>query len=68
MLKSINKKPKLSEELQNEGFDFLSENSYLIFIYLFILRFYIFIVGSQIVAHTLMETGNGPNKPNTINL
>ena len=25
-------------------------------------------VGSQIVAHTLMETGNGPNKPNTINL
>ena len=26
------------------------------------------IVGSQIVAHTLIETGNGPNKPNTINL
>ena len=25
-------------------------------------------VGSQIVAHTLMETGNGPNKPDTINL
>ena len=25
-------------------------------------------VGSQIVAHTLIETGNGPNKPNTINL
>ena len=28
----------------------------------------IIIVGSQIVAHTLIETGNGPNKPNTINL
>ena len=26
------------------------------------------IVGSRIVAHTLIETGNGPNKPNTINL
>ena len=25
-------------------------------------------VGSQIVAHTLIEAGNGPNKPNTINL
>ena len=29
---------------------------------------YIYIVGSQIVAHTQMETGDGPNKPNTINL
>ena len=28
----------------------------------------IYIVGSQIVAHTLIETGNRPNKPNTINL
>ena len=28
----------------------------------------IIIVGSQIVAHTLIETGNGPNKPSTINL
>ena len=26
------------------------------------------IVGSQIVAHTQMETGDGSNKPNTINL
>ena len=25
-------------------------------------------VGSQIVTHTLIGTGNGPNKPNTINL
>ena len=25
-------------------------------------------VGSQIVAHIQMETGDGPNKPNTINL
>ena len=25
-------------------------------------------VGSQIVAHTQMETGDGPNKPDTINL
>ena len=25
-------------------------------------------VGSQIVAHTLTETGNGPNRPNTIDL
>ena len=25
-------------------------------------------VGSQIVTHTQMETGDGPNKPNTINL
>ena len=25
-------------------------------------------VGSQIVAHTQMEIGDGPNKPNTINL
>ena len=29
---------------------------------------YIYIVGSQIVAHTQMETGDGSNKPNTINL
>ena len=28
----------------------------------------ILFVGSQIAAHTLMETGNGPNEPNTINL
>ena len=33
-----------------------------------ILSFEIITVGSQIVAHTLIETGNGPNKPNTINL
>ena len=26
------------------------------------------LVGSQIVAHTLIETGNGPNRPNTIDL
>ena len=26
------------------------------------------IAGSQIVAHTLTKTGNGPNRPNTINL
>ena len=26
------------------------------------------LVGSQIVAHTQMETGDGLNKPNTINL
>ena len=25
-------------------------------------------VGSQIVAQTQVETGDGPNKPNTINL
>ena len=25
-------------------------------------------VGSQIAAHTLMETGNGLNEPNTIDL
>ena len=25
-------------------------------------------VGSQVVAHTLVETGNGPNRPNTIDL
>ena len=25
-------------------------------------------VGSQIVAYTQIETGDGPNKPNTINL
>ena len=25
-------------------------------------------VGSQVLAHTLIETGNGPNRPNTINL
>ena len=25
-------------------------------------------VGSQIVAHTLTEAGNGPNRPNTIDL
>ena len=28
----------------------------------------IVIVGSQIVAHTQMKTGDGPNKSNTINL
>ena len=26
------------------------------------------IVGSQVLAHTLVETGNGPNRPNTIDL
>ena len=26
------------------------------------------LVGSQIVAQTQVETGDGPNKPNTINL
>ena len=26
------------------------------------------IVGSQIVVQTQVETGDGPNKPNTINL
>ena len=36
-----------------------------IFLQLFI---YFVIVGSQIVAHTQMETGDGPNKPNKINL
>ena len=25
-------------------------------------------VGSQVLAHTLVETGNGPNRPNTIDL
>ena len=29
---------------------------------------YILSVGSQIVAHTLVETGNWPNRPNTIDL
>ena len=29
---------------------------------------HILTVGSQIVTHTQMETGDGPNKPNTINL
>ena len=28
----------------------------------------IIVVGSQIIVHTQMETGDGPNKPNTINL
>ena len=34
------------------------------------LKYYVImtVVGSQIVAHTQMETGDGPNKPNTINL
>ena len=41
MLKSINKKPKLSEELQNEGLDFFNENSYLLILFsFFFLRFY----------------------------
>ena len=31
-------------------------------------KYVIIIVGSQIVAHTQMETGDGPNKPNIINL
>ena len=38
---------------------------------LFILFYFIFIsvsVGSQIVAHTLTEAENGPNRPNTIDL
>ena len=25
-------------------------------------------VGSQVLAHSLVETGNGPNRPNTIDL
>ena len=33
-----------------------------------LLYIYIYIVGSQIVAHTLTEAGNGPNRPNTIDL
>ena len=44
MLKSINKKPKLSEEPQKEGFGFLGEKSYPLFIFIFIfLCFYFFI-------------------------
>ena len=44
-------------------------NSFLIYIQkLKIQCILIMIVGSQIVAHTLTETGNGPNWPNTINL
>ena len=35
---------------------------------IFIQDLFIGDVGSQIVAHTLTETGNGPNRPNTINL
>ena len=35
---------------------------------LFKLQLAIGSVGSQIAAHTLIETGNGPNEPNTINL
>ena len=32
-------------------------------------RFWVLVsVGSQIVAHTQMKTGDGPNKPNTMNL
>ena len=30
--------------------------------------FKIFILGTQVLAHTLVETGNGPNRPNTIDL
>ena len=26
------------------------------------------VVGSQVLAHSLVETGNGPNRPNTIDL
>ena len=35
-----------------------------LYIYIYIYK----TVGSQIVAHTQMETGDGPKKPNTINL
>ena len=31
-------------------------------------KIFIIIVGSQIIAQTRVETGDGPNKPNTINL
>ena len=31
-------------------------------------KLYIYIVGSQVLAHSLVETGNGPNRPNTIDL
>ena len=45
MLKSINEKPKLSEELQKEGYGFFSENSYLLFIfYFFAFYFSIYVV------------------------
>ena len=43
----------------------LIENTKLFFFFFF---FGLYIVGSQIVAHTLIETGNGPNRPNTIDL
>ena len=36
--------------------------------YILFIHHMIILVGSQIVAHTQMETGDGPNKPNTINL
>ena len=38
------------------------------FLYIYIYIYIIDTVGSQIVAHTLIETGNGPNRPNTIDL
>ena len=44
MLKSINKNPKLSDELQKEGFGFFGENSCLLFIYLFIFCVSIFLL------------------------
>ena len=31
-------------------------------------HFYYVLVGSQVLAHSLVETGNGPNRPNTIDL
>ena len=40
MLKSINKKPKLSEELHKDGFGFFGENSYLFFFFFFFFHFY----------------------------
>ena len=36
--------------------------------YLFLDTLVTVFVGSQIVAHTQIETGDEPNKPNTINL
>ena len=55
-------------ELQKNSSVLSEHNEMLLPFLTFIMDSIINFVGSQIAAHTLMETGNGPNEPNTINL
>ena len=65
-LTTISKSPSKHEREREREREVCLETAYLVETENFFVK-NVF-VGSQIVAHALIEAGNGPNKPNTINL